>query len=403
MPVLINPTGRYCIIDDVVEFEKWTQTPGFTLPTKAQEKRFLEERAARIQDIVNPPPTLDTRIYLATVSQGGKDGYGVASAKIIQELKKLGIDPLTHYEGQKIAILFHNPYSISSIESPYKIIYTMFESDKIPDDWVEHLEMANEVIVPSRWCQEVFAKAGIKTKVVPLGIDEQVFKFKQRTNKRQDRKDFVFLHYNAFNIRKGFPEVFKAFTQEFGPDEPVKMIFKTTADPLPLPITKDKYPNIEIIQGKSSEKELLDIIYSSDCFVFPSRGEGFAMTPLECMATGIPSIVPNAHGITEYFDPEYMYEVKVKETCPALYSRYKGMDVGKMVICDVEDLRRQMRYVYEHQDEVLEKGRKASEYALKYTFTKTAAMLKEIIDVANSKEIPENKVAWGDTLVLEAI
>ena len=38
--------------------------------------------------------------------------------------------------------------------------------------------------------------------------------------------------------------------------------------------------------------------------------------------------------------------------------RYKNQDVGEMYVNDVDDLRKQMRYVYEHQDEALEKGEK---------------------------------------------
>jgi glycosyltransferase involved in cell wall biosynthesis len=199
------------------------------------------------------------------------------------------------------------------------------------------------------------------------------------------------LHYNAFNLRKGFPEVFKAFTKEFKKDEPVRLVLKTTLDEIPLPITKDQYPNIDIIRGKKPVSELVELCNQCDCFVFPSRGEGFGMTPLEAMATGIPAIVPNAHGISEYFDANFMYEVKVKEECPAIYSRYKGMDVGKMVICDEEDLRKQMRWIYEHQQEARTMGIKAAEYAKQWTYKKSAEKLKAILDEAlkmNLKQRP---------------
>jgi glycosyltransferase involved in cell wall biosynthesis len=402
MPVLINPSGRFVIVDDQTEFQNLLRTYGFKIPTPQEEKDYLEARKIRLENIIHPPEEKgDNRIFLATVSQGGKDGYSVASYRLILELKKLGILAQTHYDNQKVCVLFHNPYSIGNIESPYKIVMTMFESDKIPDDWQNYLEMADEVIVPSKWCRDVFAKAGIHAKVIPLGYDSSLFKFFQRENKAEKHKPFTFLHYNAFNIRKGFPEVFKAFVKEFDPSEPVRMIFKTTVDPIPLPITKEKYPNIEIISGKTTDGDLLDIINKSDCFVFPSRGEGFGITPLECMATGMPAIVPNAHGITEYFNPEFMYEAKVGSKCPALYSKYKNQDVGSMVVCDVDDLASKMRWVYEHQAEALEKGRKASEYVKQWTFENTAIALKKIIDVAMKKEITAN--TNKNKLVLELI
>lgn len=400
MPTLINPSGRIVIIDDPEQYEELLKTPGFSKPTFQEEQTYLNTRSNLVSEMKSERDK-DKGIYIATVSQGGKDGYGIASSKLIEGLTKLGVNISPHFENQKVALLFHNPYSILRLESPVRIIYTMFESDKIPDDWKEYLEAADLVVVPSKWCADVFKKAGIDTKVIPLGFDDKVFKYKKRMVKRAQRKDFVFLHYNAFNIRKGFPEVFKAFNKAFSKDEPVKMIFKTTLDQIPLPITKKEYPNIEIIQGKFSEKELVKVIERSDCFVFPSRGEGFAMTPLETMATGIPAIVPNAHGITEYFNPDYMYEVKVKETCPALYSRYKGIDVGNMVVCDVDHLASQMRYIYEHQDEARDKGKKAAEYVKAWTFDKTAEKFKELFDEYFTKPIAEKPIR--NVLALEQV
>lgn len=401
MPHLINPFGRIVSVSDA-DYDLWLSTPGFSKATKEQAEAFVKERIEKV-DRQNQPEEIDNEhgIYFATVSQGGKDGYSMASGCLVKELKEKGYQVKTFNTGQNLAILFHNPYSVLQLENPHRIIYTMFESDKIPDDWHDYLEAADLVIVPSKWCQGVFKKAGIETKVVPLGYDGTVFTFKKRENKLKQRKDFVFLHYNAFNIRKGFPEVLKAFVKAFEKTEPVKMIFKTTLESPPLPIRKEQYPNIEVITGKVSQKEMLDICYRSDCFVFPSRGEGFGIPPLEAMATGMSAIVPNAHGITEYFNPEFMYEVKVKDTCPALYSRYKGQDVGKMVVCDVDQLASQMRWIYEHQDENIQMGVKAAEYVKQWTLARSVEKLKPLIDDIMVKPYKERQ--FQNALPLELV
>lgn len=390
MPYLRNPGGRIIAVSDE-DYADLKDNPLFQIPTQEEADQW---QSARTQEIINATATPkavpnELQVYLATVSAGGKDGYGIASHFLQKELTNLGVNISTANTGQKIAMLFHNPYSITRLEAPYRIIYTMFESTKIPDDWFEYLMAADKVLVPSKYCQDVFAKAGVVTEVVPLGFDDETFKFKKRVNKRKARKDFVFLHYNAFNLRKGFLEVFKAFVKAFPPGdhEPVKMIFKTTLPESRLPITKEEYPNIDIQLGKVSDKELAKLCHDSDCFVFPSRGEGFGMTPLEAMATGLPTIVPNAHGISEYFNSDYMYEVKVAEECPAIYSKYKGIDVGKMVICDIDDLAKQMRYIYDHQDEALDRGKAASEYVQGYTFKKTAHKLKTIFEQVNKLDL----------------
>jgi glycosyltransferase involved in cell wall biosynthesis len=402
MAYVVNPAGRIVAVENEIEAEKWLQTPGFRKPTDQELQETIAYRTQLAQNVKqNIGEMKATGVYMATVSQGGKDGYSVASAKMLAELQRLGVNITTHNAGQKIALLFHNPYSILRLEAPYRILYTMFESDKLPDDWRDYLEAADKILVPSKWCQQIFAKAGFETTVVPLGYDDRVFTYKPRIDKRAARQDFVFMHYNAFNLRKGFTEVFKAFCKAFDKTEPVRMIFKTTLEHNPLPITKAEYPNIDIIHGKITEYELRDLLYKADCFVYPARGEGFGITPLEAMATGIPAIVPNAHGITEYFDADYMYEAKVDSYCPAIYSRYKNQDVGKMVVCDVDQLAQQMRYVYEHQDEAREKGRKAAEYVKRWTFQKTAENLKRIFEGASALNLAERPLK--NTLRLEAV
>lgn len=388
MEYVVNPSGRIVSVQDD-HIDEWLTRPDFRKATQEEISKLNKERARAIHEINNPQQS--NLVYMATVS-GGNDGYGMSSRHIMNALKDLKVDISTVNQDQKIGFLYHNPYSIMRMNNPIKVIYTMFESDKIPADWKEYLDCADRVIVPSKWCANVFASSGVKADVVPLGYNDEVFTYREREDKRETRKDFIFLHYNAYNIRKGFPEVLKAFCKAFEKDEPVKMIFKTTVKMLPFPLPKSEYPNIEVMQGEYPEDQLAALCSMADCFVYPSRGEGFGITPLEAMATGASAIVPNAHGISEYFDDRYMYEVKVKETCPALYSKYKGQDVGKMVVCDVDHLAAQMRWVYEHQEEARQKGQEASEYVKKYTYKNTAQKLKTIIEELDQLPIPDHKV-----------
>lgn len=393
---LKNARGRIIDLDSEEEFKRWQTSPGFTIPSEQEVNDYITSRTKFVESMKEKTErSLDYQdgLYLLTVSPGGTDGYSNSAKYIMQELDQLGILTSTEYQGQRIGMLFHNPYSLVSMESDYRILYTMFESDKLPDDWKEYLEMADLILVPSRWCQKVFKDFGFDARVVPLGYNDRQYEYVERKPKVDSHGVFTFLHYNSFNLRKGFREVFKAFTEEFQRDEPVRLIMKTTLDRIPIPILKSEYPNIDVIFGKVDEFELRDILEQSDCFVYPSRGEGFGITPLEAMATGMPAIVPNAHGITEYFNPDYMYEVKVAEKCPAIYSRYKDQDVGEMVICDVDHLKSQMRYVYEHQQEAIEKGKATASYVKSWTARQTAQRLKDIFDEVSKLPIRERAVS----------
>jgi len=390
MALLMSPIGKYVeVSSDSREQELLNE--GFTIVDTKRELEYRQERIILATKMNHSDDQGLNGVYFTSVSGGSKDGYGSSSGHMIKELEILGVNIKSQYNGEKIAILYHNPYGLPRLESPYRIIYTMFESDKIPDDWIEYLEAADEVWVPTKWCQGVFLKSGIKSEVVPLGYNDRVFQYIERKSPEEEKRPFTFLHYNAFNLRKGFTEVFKAFNKAFEKTDNVKMIFKSVLPHAPIPIIPSEYPNIEVILGKSTEEELATLCGRSDAFVFPSRGEGFGLTPLEAMATGLPTIVPNAHGISEYFDSKYMYEAKVAEMTPATYSRYKGIDVGKMVVCDVDQLANQMRWMYHHYKEGVKMGKLASEYVKQWTYQKTARIIKDRIDKVMMMPIESKK------------
>lgn len=392
MPLLKNPSGRFVMLDDEKEFYNWLAQPGFVAATKDEEREWRVEQSEKFA--ASRPES--EGVFLMTVSSlGYGGGYGTSAKYIIQELRKQGVRVDTSFNNQKVGILYHQPTSIMSMQTAFRIIYTMFESDKIPDEWIEYLNFADKVLVPSRFCADVFAKAGIETEVIPLGYNQELFKYIER----RPREPFTFLHYDSFEVRKGFLEVFNAFTKEFSPDEPVRLILKTMKNSLPFPILKSQYPNIEVQLEVCSEQEIYHLLGTADCFVFPSRGEGFGITPLEAMATGLPTIVPNAHGISEYFDPSCMIEVAVSHTEPAAIEKWKGTDIGKMPVVDVDDLRKQMRWVYENRSMAKEIGKKAANYVLQYSYEKTATKLNQIIQEIMQR--PTNDKKLSNILPLE--
>src|SRR3990167_9614172 len=124
MPHLINPYGRIVAIKDEKEAEELLKKPGFKLASENEVREHILERMSFVSKM-NAQQSPDKGMYFSSVSAGGKDGYSNASTLMIRELDKLGVHCYPSYSGQKIALLFHNPYSILRIEAPYRIIYTM--------------------------------------------------------------------------------------------------------------------------------------------------------------------------------------------------------------------------------------------------------------------------------------
>ncbi len=166
--LIINPGGKMVELPDD-EAERWLTEPGFT---KASEIEFKEYRQTR-HTLANKAVSSGQKpVYFSTVSGKGRgDGYGMSSEHIVNELRALGVTVDDLYSNQQVGILYHTPYSISRLETQYRVLYTMFESDELPEEWLEYLKFADKVLVPSAWCQRVFKKAGIDAEVVPLGCE----------------------------------------------------------------------------------------------------------------------------------------------------------------------------------------------------------------------------------------
>ena len=72
--------------------------------------------------------------------------------------------------------------------------------------------------------------------------------------------------------------------------------------PIPMLMMKSKRPMeytgefVETIVGKVDMAREIEIYSMADCYVQPSRGEGFGLQPLQAIAQGIPTILTDAHG-----------------------------------------------------------------------------------------------------------
>jgi glycosyltransferase involved in cell wall biosynthesis len=142
-----------------------------------------------------------------------------------------------------------------------------------------------------------------------------------------------------------------------------------------IPLTH-RYPNIEYIFQDYSEREMGWLWEKTNCFVFPSRGEGFGLPPLEAMAHGIPTIITNGSALQSF--AQLGIPLPVSRKIPAIYDGKGG--VGFWDMPDEKELRSLMLQVYQNYEE--EKKRavtKAEEVWDIYNFEKIAPVLAETI------------------------
>lgn len=98
------------------------------------------------------------------------------------------------------------------------------------------------------------------------------------------------------------------------------------------------------------------LYHKADCFVLPSRGEGWGRPHVEAMAMGLPVIATNWSGPTEFMTEENSYPIEVEAIDVINEGAFRGHRWARP---SVTDLRRKMRRVYENREEARLKGAKA--------------------------------------------
>lgn len=164
----------------------------------------------------------------------------------------------------------------------HRIALTMFESTKLPEGWTDALNAMDAVIVPSRFCKDVFLDCGVTTPitVAALGINDVYQPYE-----RPQREVMTFLAFLDRGSRKGGDVAQAAFKLAFGDDPRYQLILKQRS---PLKTRVDLFPvgNVRLLQRDMTEAELYELYCSVDVLINPNRGEGFGLLPREFAATG---------------------------------------------------------------------------------------------------------------------
>jgi len=309
------------------------------------------------------------------------DGYGYAAENLSLALKKIGVDVKFFAQDWQIdtfskpellslrvtdkaklnrnvpTVIFHLPPTLAAYQDfKYKICFTMFETSKVPAKWVDCLNtLCDLVIVPSEFCKRTFIASGVKKhiEVVPLGIDLANYQLLARP----ERDRFTFLTLANMDERKNFKLALAAFYEEFRGDDTVRLIVKTRkgskVDFIPC-------NNIEIIEDDYTAEQMRDLYAMADCFIYPSRGEGFGLPPREAMATGLPVILTRWSALEDIAFERMAYTLTEFKLIPATYPKSEilglGEDLGKWADPSKEELKEKMRYVIDHKHDAKVKG-----------------------------------------------
>jgi glycosyltransferase involved in cell wall biosynthesis len=276
---------------------------------------------------------------------------------------------------------------------------TMFETDRLPDAWVDACNRMEQIWVPGEFNRETFARAGVerdRLRIVPGAIDVRAYSEEVQPLAIDNARGFNFLSVFDWSLRKGWDVLLRAYVEEFSADEDVALILKThsslgyTIEEIGEAIVhyvgtklgRDMSSTPEIIlQDTNLPAHLMPNLYrAADCFVLPTRGEGWGRPFMEAMASGLPTIGTGWSGNTAFMnrDNSYLLDFKIVPVPDAACAEAEAFRGHRWAEPNHEHLKSLMREAYSNRPGAAAIGRAAREHiAANYCYEQVVKVIEQ--------------------------
>jgi glycosyltransferase involved in cell wall biosynthesis len=207
----------------------------------------------------------------------------------------------------------------------------------------------------------------------------------QRSSRPPEAHHFKFLSAFKWELRKGWDTLVRAFARAFKPHERVSLYVSTSifwtemrgyrhnrdAEAIlgwminateRIGIAREALPHIVVITAEMNETEVASLYRSADAFVLPTRGEGWGLTAMQAMASGLATIATNCSGLLDFMTPGTAYPIRVLGTEPIPVDRVGVLDVDETMrwaVVDESHLVALLQHVAYHPEEAREVGQRA--------------------------------------------
>jgi glycosyltransferase involved in cell wall biosynthesis len=222
------------------------------------------------------------------------------------------------------------------------VLLSMWESANLPEAFRDTLHLFDTIIVPSQQNVELFSEFHPDVRMVPLGIDPDVW---TPTRRQMPVQRFTFL-IGGSGDRKGVDLAYHAFREAFPTgswgDGPEPWLIQKS--PKVTPFHGDR---IMQINGRLSAEDEVALYASAHCYLQPSRGEGFGLQPLQAIAQGCPTILTDAHGHASFAHLGIGIPAALKATKPGSFMLGEAGDWWEP---DLDALIEAMREVYDNYE-----------------------------------------------------
>ena len=209
-------------------------------------------------------------------------------------------------------------------EIPKKIGYCTWETDKLPNNWINSINKMDEVWVPSEFNRLIYKRSGVETtiKVVPH-IKHQYIQLQTSAITLYDyygnvipKDKFTFYSIGELNFRKGIEDLITIFDKLRVKYKNIQLVLKlhykeySEKDKLYCLDTINKLTNrlctsIFVILDNLNYQEMIALHTFGNCYVSLNKGEGFGLTIFDAFNMGKDIICTNYSGYLDYLGIDY--------------------------------------------------------------------------------------------------
>ena len=193
----------------------------------------------------------------------------------------------------------------------YNVGLWLWELERFPAAFRHAFDPLHEIWTPSSFCVDAISSASPRpVRRVPLPVEPISEVSHRRGHFDLADDDFLFLYmfnYLSYFERKNPLAAVAAFRQAFRPEEPVRLLLKTSQSDF-APDARDRLQeaigdaNIQLLDGYLSRDEISSLTANADAYLSLHRSEGFGLTLAESMYYGKPVIAAPYSGNRDFFN-----------------------------------------------------------------------------------------------------
>lgn len=319
--------------------------------------------------------------------------FDVGWATVNRELlKQMPLNGIEHDWRSPLAFHVSSPRVYAPLHGRRNVVYSLWESNDFPKAHRPNFDKIDHLITGSEFCREIFAdKVKCDVEVVPLGVDASLFTYGAR-GPVVSGESFQWLNVGSPNARKGWDVIENVWNKFFYGRLDCHLYCKMTTAPYDDVVARAvdegfvivcpgvvHKSNIILDFRKLSTEDLVETYKRSNGFVFPTAAEGFGLSLLEAMATGLPCIVTKYSGVLDYTHND---TVKYVDWTP--YGETYSTAAGHRVIlnsalADSNQVAVAMEDIMNNYPSALMMGKRASDSARKLTWEETGKKIARIL------------------------